>query len=382
MPISLSDHSTELTPADVLACRRLLKHGSRSFHAASLLLPQPFRDAAVSLYAFCRQADDGIDNGADPESALAQFAARLDAIYRGTPGDNPADRNLAVVVRRHGLPRALLDALLEGFAWDCRCRTYADLPELIDYAARVAGSVGVMMAVLMGVREPSMLARAADLGVAMQLTNIARDVGEDARAGRLYLPLDWLAEMQIDAGAIRSLPVHSDALATVIKRLLAVADDLYRRAEAGISGLPGSCRPCIYTARLLYAEIGSELARRQYDAVSQRAVVSATRKCLVLTGLGRVRRLDRSALDAPPLAQVEFLIEAVGSCKAPLPERGRQSAPSQGLSWVLDLFEELERRERSVAGHSRTRQQRRPATRSGREFSRPVIDEGARGVAS
>jgi phytoene synthase len=376
------DSALHMAKADVLACRGLLRTGSRSFHAASLLLPQPFRDAAVSLYAFCRQADDGIDDSPHPERALAEFTARLDAIYQNIPGDDPADRNLAVVVRRHGLPRALLDALLEGFAWDCRGRTYADLPALMDYAARVAGSVGVMMAVLMGEREPSVLARAADLGVAMQLTNIARDVGEDARAGRLYLPLQWLDDLQIDAEEIRRRPAHSKAMASVIQRLLVVADGLYRRAEAGINRLPGNCRPCIFTARLLYAEIGHELRRRQCDPFSQRAVVSPARKCRVLAGLCRVPRLDDTGLNAPPLPQVEFLIEAVRSSPAPREQTGRQSAPRRGLVRVLDLFEELERRERFQAGKSGLRPRREVAVRTGRDFHRRVIHAGARGAAS
>ena len=93
------------------------------------------------------------------------------------------------------------DALFEGLQWDCEGRRYEDLEALHAYAARVAGAVGVMMALLMGVRDADALARACDLGVAMQLTNIARDVGEDARAGRLYLPLDWLREAGLDPAA-------------------------------------------------------------------------------------------------------------------------------------------------------------------------------------
>ncbi len=110
------------------------------------------------------------------------------------------------VVRRSPCRAPCLDALLEGFAWDAAGRRYDTLDDLLDYAARVAGAVGAMMAVLMGVRDPALLARACDLGVAMQLTNIARDVGEDARAGRLYLPLAWLREAGIDPDAFLADP--------------------------------------------------------------------------------------------------------------------------------------------------------------------------------
>jgi phytoene synthase len=146
------------------------------------------RDSATALYAFCRLADDAIDEG-DTETgartrALATLAQRLDAAYTGRPHDDPADRAFAQIVAQHHIPRAVPEALLEGFAWDLQGRRYETLADLHDYAARVAGTVGVMMAMLMGVRAPAALARACDLGIAMQLTNIARDVGEDARAGR------------------------------------------------------------------------------------------------------------------------------------------------------------------------------------------------------
>ncbi len=115
-----------------------------------------------------------------------------------------------------------------------------------------------MMTVLMGVRDARTLARACDLGVAMQLTNIARDVGDDARKGRVYLPLDWLADEGVQPQALIADPRHDEALARVVARLLEAADVLYDRAVGGIAGLPLSCRPAIHAARLIYREIGRE----------------------------------------------------------------------------------------------------------------------------
>ena len=140
--------------------------------------------------------------------------------------------------------RVLLPAaLFEGFQWDCEGRRYDSLEALHGYAARVAGAVGVMMTLLMGVRDGPALARACDLGVAMQLTNIARDVGEDARSGRLYLPLDWLREVGLDADGFLAAPAPSAALAGVVARLLAEADRLYARARGGIARLPAPLPP-------------------------------------------------------------------------------------------------------------------------------------------
>lgn len=340
------------------ACRRALKHGSRSFRLASLILPQPFRDAATSLYAFCRQADDGVDESADPLAALATFEQRVDNIYQNKPSDNPADRALHQVVNQFAIPRELLDALLEGFAWDCQGRQYNNFAELKAYAARVAGTVGVMMALLMGVRRPDALARAADLGVAMQLSNIARDVGEDAARGRLYLPTDWLAEAGIDRDRFIADPAFSPALAQVVKHLLAQAEVLYRRADAGIRSLPKRCRPCIYSARLLYSEIGNEVVRRQYDSVSERAVVGRMQKLRVLSHLRRVNYLNDSLMEAPALPEVAFLINAVPAC--PVTRVRPQNQPP--VEWVLDLFADLERREtaRPVPARARRTVLQRP----------------------
>ena len=123
-----------------------------------------------------------------------RLRVRLERIYAGDPAPLSCDRAFARAVRRHGIPRAAPNALLDGFEMDLRGRRYETLGEVKEYATGVAASVGVMMAMAMGARSAQALARAADLGIAMQLTNIARDIGEDARNGRLYLPRDWLDE--------------------------------------------------------------------------------------------------------------------------------------------------------------------------------------------
>ena len=163
---------------DLAACRTLLRGGSKSFDLAAKFLPRAVRDPAVALYAFCREADDLIDEEC---GGLDRLRERLARAYDGRPFEIPADRAFAAVVARFAIPRTLPEALLEGFAWDNAGRRYHNLPQLRAYAARVAGSVGAMMAVVMGVRDAERLAAAVDLGVAMQMSNIARDVGEDAR---------------------------------------------------------------------------------------------------------------------------------------------------------------------------------------------------------
>jgi 15-cis-phytoene synthase len=332
--------------ADMAACRALLRGGSKSFDAAAKLLPRAVRDPAIALYAFCREADDAIDDGT---ANLDWLRERLALAYAGRPLAVPADRAFARVVQRFAIPRILPEALLEGFAWDAEGRRYQTLADLRDYAVRVAGTVGAMMAVLMGVRDRVRLAAAINLGVAMQLSNIARDVGEDACNGRIYLPLDWLSETGIDPDRFLQRPRHGPALGSVVSRLLHAADEHYRHAAAGITRLPITCRLGIGAARLLYAEIGLEVARRGMDSVSGRAVVSGRRKALVLAaGLPRMV-LPLQPLSGVCVAEGEFLVAAVVQSVplAPLVStRPSWPAIADRLRWTIELFERLEQRER------------------------------------
>jgi phytoene synthase len=358
-------HSSQLSPfasmADVAACRALLRGGSRTFFAASLVLPKSVRGPATGLYAFCRMADDAIDFGQDRAAALDDLRARLDALYSGKPRDIAADRAFADSVARHLIPKAFPCALLEGFEWDSTNRRYDNLSQLKAYGVRVAGTVGAMMALVMNVRSRALVARACDLGVAMQLTNIARDVGEDARCGRLYLPLDWMRAANIDPDAWLAQPVFDDRLCTVIGRLLRAADALYARADSGLANLPAACRPGMYAARLLYAEIGHELARRGYDSVNQRAVVPWQRKARLLAGAMMAAQRSAAAVTSEELDEANFLLDSIVDSGfdahpvfAPVPaesqrERARWPRVEDRVVWLVDLFERLERREHAQA---------------------------------
>ncbi len=292
-------------------CRAILSRGSKSFAAASRLLPARLRDPVAAYYAFCRVSDDAVDESDDPVAALAALRARLDRIMEGAPEDHPADVGLAWVVRDHEIPRAPLAALLEGYLWDVERRRYDDLSGVRAYSARVAASVGVVMTLLMGARRPEVLHRAADLGVAMQLTNIARDVGEDARAGRLYLPVSWLREEAVDPEELLADPRPSEGLAVVVCRLLDHAEALYRRADLGIPALPADCRTAIAAARAIYADIGSVIRARRYDSVSARAYTSGLRKARLLAGALPARFARPRSFMPPPLPETRFLVDAI-----------------------------------------------------------------------
>ncbi|MCB6176821.1 phytoene/squalene synthase family protein [Rhodobacter sp. Har01] len=340
-----------IAQADLEACTAAIRTGSLSFHAASRLLPKSVRDPALALYAFCRLSDDAVDEGSDKTAAVLHLRDRLDRVYAGRPFDAPADRAFAAVVEDYEMPRALPDALLEGMAWDAVGRRYNTFSGVMDYSARVAAAVGAMMCVLMRVRDADALARACDLGLAMQLTNIARDVGEDARAGRVYLPLDWLAEEGITPEALFAAEGASQGLRRVVRRLLAQARRLYWRSESGISALPFASRPGIWAARLIYDGIGGQVERNGCDSMRTRAHTSGRRKALWL-GESALRSVICSVMPQPamlharPEAEVAFLVEAAARSK---PARGR----SEALISVLAQLEANDRRRRAAGNQTR-----------------------------
>ncbi len=336
--------------ADYEACRALIRQGSKTFFAASLLLPDDVRRSSYALYAFCRLSDDAVDGPDARRDAVERLRDRLDDLYSGRPGPHAADRAFADLIDRVGLPRALPEALLDGLSWDAQGRNYETLADLRAYAARVAATVGAMMTVVMGVRDAATLARACDLGVAMQLTNIARDVGEDARNGRIYLPLDWLDEEGIDPAAFVDAPRHDPAVGRVVERLLEAAEALYDRSAGGVAGLPLSCRPAIHAARLIYREIGREIARNGHDSVNRRAFVPSSRKLTLLAAaLGSTASTGRG-MAQDPLPETRFLVEAAARTNGQAVRVG--PGPFQEvdnrIGWILDLFEKIEERQHAA----------------------------------
>ena len=339
---------------DQQACRKLMRGGSKTFFAASLLLPARVREPATALYAFCRLADDLVDLGNDAHAAMCELRARLDAIYESRPGPVDADRALCRAVHRFHIPRALLDALLEGFLWDAQGRSYETLEDVQAYGARVAGTVGAMMALVMDTRSADALARACELGLAMQLTNIARDVGEDARNGRLYLPRQWLREEGLDVDAWMRQPVFNAAVARCTQRLLHAADELYSRSEHGITQLPRDCRPAIHAARLVYADIGHQLERDGLDSISHRAVVSGRRKLALIAKAAGAAFVAPSQplVDPTPLPAIQFLVDAAAAAPDGPDSARHWSVPRRSfderMGWMADLFGRLSDQPRAL----------------------------------
>ena len=237
---------------DRLACRAWIQRHSKSFFLSSLLLPARVRQASWALYAFCRRADDAVDEeSAALDGGMARveaLRARLERVYAGRADDDADRSRVRAVVERHAIPRALPEALLAGMEMDARGTRYASDDELLVYCFRVAATVGLMMTRVMGASDDVAYLRAADLGVAMQLTNIARDVGEDERRGRVYLPDASLGSTPAlggdrHAAAVRALlGARGRALSRRRSRRAAVAARLPLRHRVGAQHLLGDRR--------------------------------------------------------------------------------------------------------------------------------------------
>jgi phytoene synthase len=301
----------------------MIRQGSRSFHLASLLLPESYREYARGLYGFCRMADDLVDKSSDPAKAVDVLHDRLGQIYAGSPHDAPADRAFADVVHRFGIPSAVPEALIDGFLWDAQGKRYDSLSDVVAYSVRVAGTVGVMMSLIMGQRAPQALARAIDLGIAMQLSNIARDVEEDRKLGRVYLPQHWLDESDAEHAA---------------GRLVETAESFYQRAASGIAMLPASCRSSINAASLLYREIGLRAVRQKHVG---RAVVPGHRKAVILAKAIAQAPFLSAAAEWPCEAEGLFLLDAVAKVAAVAPLNKGWSAQ---MDWVFDMLITVEGR--------------------------------------
>ena len=277
----------------VQACRQVLAHKSRSFALAARLLPAGVADDAAVVYAFCRRVDDAIDLAPATAAALQRLREEVESIYSGAA---QADGQLAAfqeVVTRRAIPRAYVDELIDGMEMDVRGARYRTLQDLLVYCHRVAGTVGLMMCHVMGVRGPAALRRAAHLGIAMQLTNICRDVGEDWQNGRLYLPAGLLGPSApcVAAGPFPDRLRARARLAT--GGLLREAERYYQSADAGIEMLGWRCALAVRTARLVYAAIGLRVEEQGCDPLAGRAVVPWWRKLLlvgkaVVLGLARL----------------------------------------------------------------------------------------------
>ena len=292
----------------VAAARESIAKGSKSFAAASMLFDKPTRERAWLLYAWCRACDDmvdGQDHGhgmtrvADPLARVAEARTLTRAALAGETTGHPAFDAFALVAAETRLPARFAEDLIQGFQLDAEEWQPRSEADLYLYCYHVAGAVGCMMAVVMGVdpADEDTLDRACDLGLAFQLANIARDIEEDDRVGRCYLPQEWLAEMDVPPGQ-HMKPPYRDRLVVLARRLAARAAAHEASARVGAKRLPARSAWAVLAAAGIYGGIAREVARRGAAAWDHRVTTSRAAK------LGWIARAGAQAVRRGAIAEV------------------------------------------------------------------------------
>lgn len=276
--------------------RQQIEQGSKSFAAAARIFDAETRASAYMLYAWCRHCDDVIDGqtlgfaSGDPLNS-AEALATVEELERKTlaacngQADEPVFQALRSVCEMHAIPARFPLDLIAGFRMDAEDQHYDTPEQTLTYCYHVAGVVGVMMAMVMGVRDREVLLRASDLGIAFQLTNISRDVIDDHQAGRVYLPSSWLSDAGL-TGEDMAAPGNRVALFAVTERLLRMAEPYYDSAGCGLAHLPTRSAWAVAAARSVYRAIGLEVLKRGPGAWDNRVSTGKTQKLVsVFNGL-------------------------------------------------------------------------------------------------
>lgn len=276
-----------------------MRKGSLSFFLASRLAGARLRLGLMVLYSWCRYCDDAVDAG-DQTELVERRSLAVDELRRETwaamhsrsvntltAGSTFAMAAFQWLAQCYRIPDHYPQELLAGMDMDVAGQVYESFDDLRLYCYRVAGVVGLMFSHLAGVSDEAALRHAADLGTAMQLTNIARDVLTDVQLGRVYLPHEWLRAEGVSPSDVGS-PAHRAAVVRVVERLLAAADKYYESGEAGLHYLPLRAALAAGAARFIYAEIGQLVRQRGVAAWDSRAVVSLGRKLVLVAKAVRV----------------------------------------------------------------------------------------------
>ncbi|MDH3208434.1 MAG: phytoene/squalene synthase family protein [Gemmatimonadota bacterium] len=269
---------------------QIIRHHSKSFSLASRLLPRETQSHAVALYAWCRRADDAIDlapPGRQGE-ALASLQAEVDQVYSSTLVQDPVLAIFQRTIRARRVPKRYAQDLLTGMRMDVEGRRYETMDQLLEYCYCVAGCVGLMMCHVMGLKREAAVRNAAHLGIAMQLTNICRDIQEDWDMERLYVPDELLTQSGAPNLAERlgePFPEEArTAVASATDRLLIEADSYYASGDQGFDALPWRCSLAIRTARVVYSSIGTRIREQGCDPLAGRAYVSGGGKLMLMLG--------------------------------------------------------------------------------------------------
>lgn len=267
-------------------CRTITRAAARNFYYGFVLLPNPRRAGIYAAYAFSRRADDAVDDEGPVEAKLAAVAElrnQLDLVYaNAAPPDDEVLVALADTVHRFGIPRRHFDALIDGVAMDVTITRYANFAELKGYCDRVAGAVGLVSLHIFGFADPAAPKHAADLGVALQIVNIMRDVREDAERNRIYLPGDEMAAHGVSEADIFA-GVPTSGIRSLLEAQGARARSYFAKGELLLPMLDRRARACVSMLGGLYQAILDEIEARDHDVFSERISLSTPRKLALMS---------------------------------------------------------------------------------------------------
>ena len=280
-------------------CSRLTRRSRSNFYYAFLALPRPRREALYAVYAFCRTVDDIADDvGANPEAQRGALAEWRDDVRRcyepaGEPR-HPIARRLALAVQRYPIPRTALHAIIEGVEMDLDRPTYETAADLYPYCYRVASAVGLCCIEIFGYTDPRARDYAVNLGVALQLTNIIRDVGADARVGRVYVPQEDLAGFGVTVDDLRASR-YGPPFVALMRHQAARAREYYARAT---ETFPVADARALVPAEIMgriYRALLEEIEARQFHVFADRVTVAAHRKVAIAVRCWAAARFSREA---------------------------------------------------------------------------------------
>jgi len=258
----------------------VIEQHSRSFSLAAKLLPKEIRSDVVKLYAWCRWCDDAVDEATSRGEAIERvdlLTADVERIYAGQEPKHVSSKWLADIAHKYSIPIELPIDLLAGMKTDVSNPVFETEAELLHYCYQAAGTVGLMMCRIMGVSSISALRNAEALGIAMQLTNIARDINEDWRTGRRYVPKKWLPLIPK-----KDMTPTNKGVRRAVEELLALAETYYVRGYEGFEQLPDGSRIAIRVAGNVYQEIGNEIIRQEFAVMSGRVFVPRKTKVRIV----------------------------------------------------------------------------------------------------
>ena len=327
----------------------LLKKHAKSFYWASFFLSKIVIKKSTILYNFCRTLDDIADENNGLKIKKENFS-KFKKDFLDKNFKNPIIREMWLIIDSEKISRKIVLDLFDGVESDLQEKVnLKSKKDLLIYSYKVAGTVGLMMSKILQVKDKEALKGAVDLGIAMQLTNIARDIGEDARNNRIYIPTDWMKRNGIAVDAFLKNPENFPEVSILVKQLLNKADYFYKRAGAGYFSLPKECRPGIFSAGKIYSKIGKHIAASNYDSVSRRAYTTTFEKFLMLissigdSALTTVMPIP-STIHAAALPEVNFLVNSVKT-----PKESKKSFKQRSSKFINLLFD-LEQKDRALAG--------------------------------